>query len=210
MGEMERRVSKRTLLLAALLAWTADVSCGSGIHDANEEHSTTAMATRGGSVEFMGAKLDLCDTCLPSDENVRITLTWQRAIAHLGARSSVYELKVPEVGTFTNDPGITISTTHEIASRPSSVIGFMVPAIGRWVPNTSKPQSACSDSDVCGVVQSQTFQRPDPVNYPGLTSTVLRLAIVTRCETGDATACLEGETCDSGACQQCPDNSPCP
>jgi hypothetical protein len=208
-GQMERRVSKRMSLLAALFAGAAGVSCGAGIHDADEEKSMTKVVrTTGSTIDFMGASLEVFEGCVAEDKQIK--LTWRRSISHTGALSSVYEVEVPTPDTFKKDLQINIPTTQKIAGDPNNVIGFMVPAIGVWVPDTSKASNPCSGSMVCGPVQSQTFDNPDPLNYPDLKTNVLRLAIVTRCGSGYSNVCPSGQSCErAGVCQACVDSS-CP
>ena len=193
---MERRFSKCTILLAALFAWAAEISCGAGIHDAAEEQSTTKLVTRGSRIEFMGARLDICDTCLSSDTEIK--LTWSRSIPHAGALGGVYSVEVPARGTFTNDPKITIATTPEIANAATSQIGFL--ENGQWIPDRPSAMATCDFSTVCGPVQIGSYK----------TTNVLQFAIVTMCGAGYATSCPAMQSCaSSGACQQCPDGSPC-
>jgi len=188
-------------LLVALLASGAGVSCGPGLHDGDEEQSTSQpVGKAGGHIEFMGGKLDIDPGALPWDD-VPIRFAWRRAIAHTGALSGVYQIELPASVCFQKDPTLTISTTPEIAAKSHNVIGEMVPSVGDWVPNTSKVRDGCPESTVCGPVQSQIFQ----------TTPSIRLAIVTECYAGRDTPCPSGQSCaSSNACQQCPPGSPCP
>jgi hypothetical protein len=183
--------------LATLLACAAGVSCGPGIHDADEAQSVTKTVGRGGSIEFMGARLDVCDTCVARDES--ITLTWHRTIPHAGALSSVYDVAVSAPGTFTNDPRITIATTPEIDKWGYKQIGFL--ENGVWVPDRPPEQPACDPSTVCGPVQIGSYED----------TSVLQLAIVIMCGDRYSPSCPAGQSCSqAGACQQCPADSPCP
>jgi hypothetical protein len=199
---MERRVFPRSTSLATLVAGLAGVSCGTGVYDGDGEQATMKLvSTSGDAIAFMGAKLEICPGCLKPDRPVAIKVTWQRAIEHTGALSSVYSVEVPAPDTFQNDPKITISTTQAIAGNPDNVIGFMVPGIGQWIPDQPPAPPVCEQSDqVCGPVQIQGFTNPYG-DHLGQTTT-LRFAIVTKC--GPDTKCPSGQTCNSGACQQCP------
>jgi hypothetical protein len=205
---MERRVFRRIHLLAAFFACGAGISCGAGVHDADEEQSVTVpIGQAGGRIEFMGGRLDVCPACLARETDIKFT--WHRTIAHVGALSPVYDIEVPEPDTFRNDPKITISTTKDIEANPRSVIGFMVPGIDQWVPNTSTAADGCPDSTVCGPVQSQTFGAADS-QTPGTTTNVVRLAIVASCLGDSRSSCPSGQSCvSSNACQECPPDSPC-
>lgn len=201
--EMERIALHRPHLLAALFACAAGLSCGAGVHDGDEAQAATSQisAAEGGSINFMGAELDIRPGDLGADATIK--LTWHRAIAHVGALSSVYDIEVPGPNPFLQDPRITIWTTEDIVHAEGSVIGLMVPNATdpTWVPETYAPDGQCPDSTVCGPVQSQSFA----------TTNVLRLAIVTQCYREQDTPCPSGQSCArSNACQQCPSGSPCP
>jgi hypothetical protein len=199
LGEMERRVSKLTYLFAAVIACGAEVSCGAGVHDADQVRSITKDVAAGGYIDFMQARLDICETCL-SAPTANIRFTWNKTIDYAGALSAVYDLEVEGPQTFQKDPKITISTTSETASNGHNVIGFMVPPPGEsvWIPNTSPSSDGCDSGTVCGPVQSQSFS----------TTNILRLAIVTECYQG--VECPQGQSCArANACQQCPKDSPC-
>lgn len=186
-------------LPVALVAAALEVSCGNGIHDANEEASMTqTIDTSASHIDFMGGRLDICEGCVRTPGTIQ--LTWRRSIPHKGALSAVYELEVPS-GTFQRDPTITISTTPDIAGASYAgsnynVIGSMVPVKDEskdvWVPNTSFLAEGCPSGTVCGPVQSQVFSETN----------VLRLAIVTQCYKDQATPCPAGQGCYAGdACQ---------
>jgi len=201
---MERRVFCRTPLPVAIFAAIAGVSCGAGLHDANEEASTKQIVGVGEShIDFMGGRLDIFEGCLAED-NVPITFTWHRSIPHKGAVSAVYEIGQPSSGNFQKDMRLSIATTADIAGNPDSVIGFLDHASTGdwWVPVQPSAKPECDAGTVCGPVQVGIF------SDKGLTS--LKLAIVTKCNYGENT-CPSGQSCaSSGACQQCPPNSPCP
>jgi hypothetical protein len=201
LGEMERRVSKLTYLLAAVLACAAGVSCGAGVHDGDQAQTVAREVVAGDTIEFMDGQLDICKTCL-GDSSAKIKLTWHRAIDYAGALSAVYDLEVENSRAFQSDPTITIFTTDEIASKDYNVIGFLVPPPGEsvWIPDTSPSPGGCAPKAVCGPVQSQVFQ----------STNIIRLAIVTKCYRGPNTQCPRGQSCAvANACQQCPKDSPC-
>jgi hypothetical protein len=201
LGEMERRVSKLTCCFAAVLACGAEVSCGAGVHDAEQVRSITRDVAAGDRVELGEAQLEICETCL-TDPTARIRFTWNKAIDYAGALSAVHDLEVEGPNTFRSDPKITILTTDEIAKNGHNVIGFMVPPPGKseWIPNTSPSQDACDPGTICGPVQIQSFA----------TTNIIRLAIVTKCYQGLDTPCPHGQSCAvADACQQCPEGSPC-
>ena len=189
-------------LLVALLASGAGVSCGAGLHDADEEQSTTQLLGRGEHVEFMGGRLDVCDDCL-NDETAQIRFSWRRTISPSGARSGVYTIEVPSQTTFKRDPQLTISTSREIAGDRTNVIGFLQRDNDRdwWIPDqtVSRPSCESSDAAVCGPVQAGSFNDGN--------TTVLHLAIVTKCSS--EADCRTGESCQALACQQCVLGSPC-
>jgi hypothetical protein len=202
MGEMERRVFRSMPLLVALFASGAGVSCGSGLHDGDEEQSTTRLLGRGEHVEFMGGRLDVCDDCL-NDDTAKIRFSWRRTISPSGARSGVYTIEVPSQSSFRRDPTLTISTSREVAEDQNNVIGFLQRDNNHdwWVPDQTVARPSCDSSGpaVCGPVQAGSFKDGD--------TTVLQLAIVTKC--GSEADCLSGESCQALACQQCVPGSPC-
>lgn len=191
-------------LLVALLASGAGVSCGAGLHDGDEEQSTTQLVGRGDHVEFMGGRLDVCDDCL-NDDTAKIRFSWRRTLSPSGARSGVYTIEVPSQTTFRRDPKLTISTSREIAEDGNNVIGFLQRDNDRewWIPDQNGARPTCESSSpaVCGPVQSGSFKDGD--------TTVLHLAIVTMCGAGYAGSCRTGESCQALACQQCAPGSPC-
>jgi hypothetical protein len=188
-------------LLFALLAGVAGVSCGSGLHDGDEEQWTTVEVSAGGSIEFMGAKLSLCAICL--DGAADISLGWHRKSDHVGARSAEYTIKVPYPDTFQSDPAITISTTPALATDSTSVIGFLTRDGGEelWIPDQEAAPNACpsSTTSVCGPVQIGSFKEND--------NTVMRFAIVQKCER--TAECRPGESCSGHACNHCSSPSNC-
>jgi hypothetical protein len=198
---MERRVFRRTPLPAAILAAIAGVSCGAGLHDANEAASTEQTVGVGESrIDFMGGRLDIFDGCL-SEDGVPITFTWHRSIPHKGAVSAVYEISAPASGNFQKDMRISIATSDAIESDPNSIIGFLDHAETGdwWVPDQAR--FVCDEpGKVCGPVQVGIFSEKH------LTS--LELAILTKCSSDQP--CPSGQSCAvGGVCQQCPQGSPC-
>jgi hypothetical protein len=189
-------------LLVALLASGTGVSCGAGLHDGDEEQSTTQLLGRGEHVEFMGGRLDVCDDCL-NDETAKIRFSWRRTISPSGARSGVYTIEVPSQATFSKDPQLTISTSREIAGDRNNVIGFLQRDNDRdwWIPDQTGSRPSCDSSDpaVCGPVQAGSFKDGNTM--------VLHLAIVSMCSS--EADCMTGESCQALACQQCVQGSPC-
>jgi hypothetical protein len=198
---MERRVFRTVPLLVALLASAAGVSCGSGLHDGDEEQSTVQTVGKGGgTIEFMGGRLDVPSDSLTDD--VQIKFAWHRKMSPTGARSSIYEIELSSPDALQTDPTLTIATTPEFAADPDSAIGFLQWNAGRdwWVPDQTPTRPTCDSpsSEVCGPIQLGSFKDAD--------THVLRLAIVKMCEgEGHSKTCPHGQSCNGGACQQCPD-----
>jgi len=205
---MERRVSTiRFCAVAACLAGGAAISCGSGIHDGKGEvFATGIIGPSGGQILLREATLDIAENSVQGEAS--ITLCRYDSIEHAGAVGPVFEIQVPTPGTFTHDPRIDIATSPVVAGSASSVIGSLIPGVAnpQWVPDSSATVPICPPSVVCGPVQSGIFNPGGSIDA-GLTTTVLRLAIVTQCA-GNAD-CLSKQACTSRACQKCPPSSPC-
>ncbi len=198
---MERRVFRPTSLLFALLAGGAAVSCGSGLHDGDEEQWTTAEVSAGASIEFMGAKLSLCGECLAGAAD--ISLGWRRKSDHVGARSAEYAIKVPSSDTLQRAPTITISAAPALATDSMSVIGVLRRGDAGemlWIPDQESADACVSSTtSVCGPVQIGIFKDSD--------NSVMRFAIVQKC--GKTAECRPGESCSGNACNHCSSTSNC-
>jgi|GEM_PF-6492456 len=200
--------TNRSCALAAFVAGTATLSCGPGVHDGRGEVFTSqTIDQRGGQLVLREGTLDVWQECLSGP--VTITLRRYDSIDHRGAVGPVFEIQVPTPDTFRKDPRIGIAASSLVAGSASSVIGFLVPGVAseQWVPDSSVTISDCLPGVVCGPVQRLSFINPGGSIDPSLTTTLLRLAIVTRCTSNED--CASQQACNSGACQQCPTSSLC-
>lgn len=200
---MERRESTIWLgLIVACTAAASGISCGTGIRDGRGEVFTTeTMGTNIGRIELKEAVLDYWEWTVTSP--TPITLRRYDQIERAGAVGPVFELELPSSDALQKDPRIGIRTTAEVKASDRSVIGFVSPGTGEWIPDsTNSRQDGCPPSAICGPVQVQTFSS----GGGGGPTRVLRLAIVTRC--ADKSECGPNQTCTAGACQQCIDFSP--
>jgi hypothetical protein len=146
-----------------------------------------------------------------------VTLRRYPNVEHAGAVGPVFELEVPWAGFITNDPTLHILTSAEVLDsvddqdQKNMVIGYLNPVFTsnvQWVPDSPPPeQKPCLPSSICGPVQSLEFTNPNNLGDAGVTTKILQLAIVQKC--GETRECLKGRACNSGACQKCPDGSPC-
>lgn len=197
---MERRESTTWLgLIAAYLAAVSGISCGTGIRDGRGEVFTTEeMGTNIGRIELKEAVLDYWEGTVLAPAN--ITMRRYDEVERAGAVGPVFEIELPSPGALQKDPRLGIRTTPEVKASDGSVIGFLSPSTGVWIPNsTNSRQDGCPSSAICGTVQIQSFTDPVPTR-------VLRLAILTKC--GGLSDCGPSQTCTAGACQQCTDFSP--
>jgi hypothetical protein len=209
---MEEMAPKgRLRRIATLVACVAGLSCGTGLRDGNDEESVTrTIGPEGGQIAFMEGTLDIPKDSV--DPAVPIILRRYPSIKHAGAIGPVFEIQVPKPGTFNQDPTIGISTIASVAVDSNSAIGYLTPSFAevQWVPDQKTPNTykpSCQSSAVCDLVQSQAFTNPGNLGDAGITTTVLQFAIVQRCI--HTTECLKGLACNSGACQECPEDSPC-
>ena len=200
---MERRESKIWRgLVAAYLAAISGISCGTGIRDGRGEVFTTEkIGTNIGRIELKEAVLDYWEGTVASPAS--ITLRRYDQIEHAGAVGPVFEIELPSPDTLQKDPRLGIRTTPEVKASDASVIGFLSPTTGDWIPNsTNSRQDGCPSSAICGTVQIQSFTNPSG----SLPTRVLRLAILKKC--AGISDCGQSQTCTAGACQQCMDFSP--
>jgi hypothetical protein len=205
---MERRESTTWLgWVAALLAATCGVSCGTGIRDGRGEVFTTeTMGTSIGRIELKEAVLDYWEGTVAEPSS--ITLRRYDEIERAGAVGPVFELELPSPGVLQKDPRLGIRTSAEVKGNDRATIGFVSPSTGEWIPDsTNSRQDGCPELAICGPVQILSFATPsgnsDTRNAP---TPVLRLAIVMRCAA--LADCDHNQTCTAGACQQCIDFSP--
>ena len=187
---------------AAVLVVAATVSCGTGIRDGEGEfYATKTIGPEGGQLVFREATLDFGPNCV--DPLAPITLRRFDSIAQTGAVGPVFEIQVPSPGTFTNQPTITISTPATVASDAKYTIGFLVPAIRQWFPNTNTNPPPCATSPaLCAAVQIQSFTQPKGPQDP-LKTTTLDLAIVQTCKGPSDCPPNQNLTCNGNACQLC-------
>jgi len=195
--------------IATLVACAAGLSCGTGLRDGNDEESVTrTIGPEGGKISFMEGTLDIPPTYV---ENLsKITLHRYPSIKNTGAIGPVFEVQVLDPGTFKKDPIIEVVTSSDVVNGLENVMGLLVPGINQWFPTTSSPPSdfSCPSSNVCGALQRIEFTRPDGGKNTAITSTTtIQFAIVQRCS--ETKECLKGLACNSGACQECPADSPC-
>ncbi len=206
---MERRESKSWPgLFAVVLAAGAGLSCGTGIRDGRGEVFTTEIVgPDGAELSLREGALEVWPNCVAAQST--ITLRRYDRIEHLGAVSPVFEVQVPTSDTFKNDPGIVIETSADVAESSKSVIGFLIPGSPneQWIPISSTSSAPCPTGTLCAPVQRLSFSNPGGTNPPTFTTTILQLAIVTRC--GSTAECPSRQACNSGACQRCPTGSPC-
>jgi len=191
---------------AAFLAGALGISCGAGVHDGRGEVFVTRTLNQGGGqVVLAEATLDVCEGCVGSPAS--ITLRRYDRIEHRGAIGPVFEIELPASDTFASDPRIGISTSSTVAGSANSVIGFLVPgaASEQWVPDSPGTSPVCPASVVCGPVQRYSFMRPG--GDPTQATRVVRFAIVSQCATN--ADCPSTQACNSNACQECPQGSPC-
>jgi hypothetical protein len=192
----------------AALAVAATVSCGSGIRDGRGDlYATKTIGPEGGQILLREATLSFEKNCVATPAT--ITLRRYDSIAQTGSIGPVFEIEIPRPDTFINDPTIGISTLDTVAIDSKYIIGFLVPTIEQWVPDTTRP-SKCAASSVCGDVQIIGFTNPGGTLQPDLKTTILELAIVQQCN-NTSWLCPTGQNlaCNSSACQQCPAGS-CP
>ena len=209
---MEDRVPKgRMRRIAALVACAAGFSCGTGIRDNSYEGAVTQkIGPEGGQIALMEGTLDILPDCL--GVSTPITLRRYPSIKHTGAIGPVFEIQVPEPGTFTHDPVIEILLPSEVATDPKKAyeMGLLVPGVDQWFPITTLLSSdfTCPSANACGDLQINEFTSPDGGQDKNITeTTVLQFAIVQSClETKE---CLKGLACNSHACQECPTGSIC-
>jgi len=195
--------------VATLGVCVAGLSCGTGIRDGNDEESVSrTIGPEGGQIAFMEGTLDILPNYV--EGLPKITLHRYASIKHTGAIGPVFEIQVPDPGTFSNDPIIEVVTSSEVANGVGNVMGLLVPGVDEWFPTTSSTPSdfSCPSSNVCGALQRIEFTRPDGGKNAVITSTkTIQFAIVQQCS--ETKECLKGLACNSGACQECPEDSPC-
>jgi hypothetical protein len=191
---------------AAFLAGALGISCGAGVHDGRGEvFAVQTIDQGGGQVVLAEAALEVCEGCVGSPAS--ITLRRYDSIAHRGAIGPVFEIELPASDTFASDPRISIATSPEVAGSANSVIGFFVPGAvnEQWIPDSPGTMPVCPASVVCGPVQRYSFMRPG--GDPTQATRVVRFAIVSQCSIN--ADCPSSQACTSGACQECPQGSPC-
>jgi hypothetical protein len=196
---MERRESTIWLgVVAVCWAVVSGLSCGTGIRDGRGEVFTTeTMGMDIGRIELREAVLDYWEGTVLAPTS--ITLRRYDQVEPAGAVGPVFELEIPSADALQKQPRLGIRTTPEVKASDKSVIGFVHPVTGDWIPNSSNSrQDGCPASAICGFVQTLSF-----TDAP---TRVLRLAIVTKC--GGLADCPALQTCTAGACQQCLDFSP--
>jgi hypothetical protein len=134
-------------------------------------------------------------------ERVSVTLRRITSVNHAGAVGPVFEISVPSSGLFRQDATLTLQVTTDIGQPNQSnlVLGILNPnlslAMQQWVPAASSKYN------------------PEPPSVTGLVtgfgnSSVLQFAAVILCV--PTTTCPTGQSCNAGACNQCPTGSPCP
>jgi hypothetical protein len=186
----------------AVLAVAASVSCGTGIRDGQGDlYATKTIGPEGGQIVLREATLDFGLNCV--DPPAPITLRRFDSIAQTGAVGPVFQIQVPSPGTFNNQPTITISTLDTVASDSRYAIGFLVPAIRQWFPNTNtNPPPCAASSALCAEVQIQSFTQPNGPQDP-LKTTTLDLAIVQKCMANSECPTGQNMVCSGTACQLC-------
>jgi len=195
--------------VAAVLAVTTAISCGTGIRTVEEEVTVSRTIDQDGYDLNLGeATLNVWKDCL--DAPTLITMRRNHTFEHhLGAVGPVFEIEIPTFDTFKQDPRIVIETSPEIASNGASVIGFLVPGVDieQWVPDSTMADPPCPDSapNICGPVQILGFPKPPPTALSPASR--LEFAIVKKC--GRIEDCGLNQACNSGACQACPTSGQC-
>jgi hypothetical protein len=194
--------------VAAVLAVTTALSCGTGIRTTEEQEVAVSRTidSEGFDLKLGEGTLNVWKNCL--DSPTLITLRrFHSYDHHLGAVGPVFEIEIPAPDTFTCDPRIVIETSSAIANNGSPVIGFLVPGgtNEQWVPDSTPANPSCTKPNICGPVQNQSFTSPgggtlDPTNR-------LEFAIIETC--GGPSDCGSRQTCTSGACQECQTNGLC-
>jgi hypothetical protein len=191
--------------VAAVLAVTTALSCGTGIRDGEGEVYVSKTVDYPGDTLVLGeATLELGIGCVEAP--ALVTLRRFPTIGHSGAVSPVFEIQVPTTDTVKRDPKISIATSPAVADNSASVIGFLVPGAKdeQWVPDSPTMKLPCLPGVVCGPVQSGGFQNPGSGISP---TTKMDFAIVQQC--GGIEDCGLYQGCSSNACQACATNSPC-
>jgi len=203
---MQRGLSKYwPWRVAAVLAVTAALSCGTGIRDGEGEVYVSKTVDYPGDTLVLGeATLELGIGCVEAP--ALITLRRFPTIGHSGAVSPVFEIQVPTPDTVKRDPKISIATSPDVAGNSASVIGFLVPGVKdeQWVPDSPTTKLPCSSGVVCGPVQSGGFENPGSGILP---TTKMDFAIVQKC--GDIGECGLLQACNSSACQACMTSGQC-
>ena len=162
---------------------------------------TATVGPEGGEIVLAEATLFIGQGTM--SQAAPITLRRYSTFGRAGAISPVFEIQVPTAGTFiNNNPAIAILASAEIASDASSVVGFVTTAADYWVPSIAP--TACPSSSVCGTVYNLRYQAASDAS-PAVTS--LYFAIVVKCD--GTTVCPPRQSCNSSACQACPNGPLC-
>jgi len=129
-----------------------------------------------------------------------VTMRIVHSAQHLGGYDPMVEISVQSAGLFRQDAILTIAVPNIGANQPSLVLGTIDPTVSpadqQWIPIQGSSLSTDQSSGQSSVT--------GPVSEFATANDLLFSAVI-KCP--PVTTCPQHQTCNSGACQQCPTSS---